>query len=283
MNKNKTDKHPCFSAKAHQYARMHLPIAPACNIKCGYCSRKFDCVNESRPGVTSQVLTPEEALVRYKEVKGEMPHLTVVGVAGPGDALANFEKTEKALNLIRDYDPDVTFCISTNGLMLEAYVDRLVDVGVSHVTVTMNAIDPDVAAKIYEYIFVDGKKLTGIDAANYLIDKQLKGIAALQKRNIVCKVNTVIIKGINDEHVLTLVKELEKYDVFLSNLVPLIPVEGTLFEEQPVVTAEELQTIRKACGMNIKQMYHCQQCRADAVGQLNQKGHAGRCSRALVG
>ena len=36
----KTSKHPCYSAEAHtKYARMHLPVAPACNIQCNYCNR----------------------------------------------------------------------------------------------------------------------------------------------------------------------------------------------------------------------------------------------------
>ena len=52
--REKTSKHPCYSFDAHhKYARMHLPVAPACNISCNYCNRRYDCINESRPGVTS--------------------------------------------------------------------------------------------------------------------------------------------------------------------------------------------------------------------------------------
>jgi len=36
-------------------------VAPACNIQCNYCNRKYDCANESRPGVVSEKLTPEQA------------------------------------------------------------------------------------------------------------------------------------------------------------------------------------------------------------------------------
>ena len=32
---------------------MHVAVAPACNIQCHYCNRKYDCANESRPGVVS--------------------------------------------------------------------------------------------------------------------------------------------------------------------------------------------------------------------------------------
>jgi hypothetical protein len=48
---DKVAAHPCYSRNGHhRFARMHLPVAPACNLQCNYCNRKFDCSNESRPG-----------------------------------------------------------------------------------------------------------------------------------------------------------------------------------------------------------------------------------------
>jgi nitrogen fixation protein NifB len=44
-------KHPCYSEEAHHhYEPMHVAVAPACNIQCNYCNRKYDCTNESSPG-----------------------------------------------------------------------------------------------------------------------------------------------------------------------------------------------------------------------------------------
>ena len=55
-------QHPCFNHAARKTAaRIHLPVAPRCNVQCNFCDRKFDCLNESRPGVTSAVLTPQQA------------------------------------------------------------------------------------------------------------------------------------------------------------------------------------------------------------------------------
>ena len=51
---DKVKNHPCYSEEAHHhFARMHVAVAPACNIQCNYCNRKYDCSNESRPGVVS--------------------------------------------------------------------------------------------------------------------------------------------------------------------------------------------------------------------------------------
>jgi nitrogen fixation protein NifB len=82
--------HPCFSAQAHEkFGRIHLAVAPACNIQCRYCERKYDCANESRPGVSSTVLDPFEAVERVEAFVERNDRVSVVGIAGPGDPLAN--------------------------------------------------------------------------------------------------------------------------------------------------------------------------------------------------
>jgi nitrogen fixation protein NifB len=58
MTMKAASEHPCFGGDHGKAGRIHLPVAPGCNIKCGFCERRFDCANESRPGVTSRVLTP---------------------------------------------------------------------------------------------------------------------------------------------------------------------------------------------------------------------------------
>jgi hypothetical protein len=89
----KVKNHPCYSEEAHHhYARMHVAVAPACNIQCNYCNRKYDCANESRPGVVSEKLSPEMAAKKVLAVASTIPQMTVLGIAGPGDPLANPEK-----------------------------------------------------------------------------------------------------------------------------------------------------------------------------------------------
>ncbi|HWT77016.1 MAG TPA: nitrogenase cofactor biosynthesis protein NifB [Mobilitalea sp.] len=265
----KTATHPCYNCGAHQYARMHLPIAPKCNISCNYCLRKFDCPNESRPGVTTSVLKPEEAFQKYVEVKKKVPNLSVVGIAGPGDALANFDETRKTLKLIREQDKDVTFCISTNGLMLPQYANELIELGVSHVTVTMNAIDPKIGAQIYKYVDYMGTKFYGEAAATILLSNQLAGIKMLTSKGIMCKVNIVMLKGINDQHIPEVVAKVKELGGVITNIMQLIPVQGSVFEDLPLVSNKEIMEMRTRCGETLKQMYHCRQCRADAIGTLD--------------
>ncbi|MBR0597729.1 nitrogenase cofactor biosynthesis protein NifB [Sinanaerobacter chloroacetimidivorans] len=264
----KTKTHPCFSGCAGQYARIHLPVAKKCNIQCNYCLRKYDCPNESRPGVTTKVLTPEEALEKYFAVKAEMPNLKVVGIAGPGDSLAEFENTKKTLSMIRQEDPEVTFCLSTNGLMLPLCVHELAALGVSHVTITINAVDPKIGSKIYAKVNYMGVTYTGETAAGILLGNQLTGLKMLQDQGIICKVNIVMLKGINDMHIPEVVKKVKELGCAISNIMQMIPVKGSAFEHMPLTSYLEITEMRQKCGLLLPQMYHCKQCRADAAGTL---------------
>jgi len=267
----KTSKHPCYSAEAHlQYARMHLPVAPACNIQCNYCNRKFDCVHESRPGVTSEILTPAEALLKFSWVKEQIKQLSVVGIAGPGDALANWPDTKKAIELIKAIDPEITFCLSTNGLMLPEYGQEIVDLGVHHVTVTCNAIDPEIGAKLYQYAHYKGETLTGVAAAQVLLENQLQGIEFLAKQGVLVKVNIVMVTGINDQHIPEVVKKVKELGAFITNIMPLIPAPGSNFENFPQTSMKDINEMRNLCQIDIQQMRHCKQCRADAIGLLGE-------------
>lgn len=265
----KTATHPCYNCAGHKYARMHLPVAPRCNVQCNYCVRKFDCPNESRPGVTTKVLTPEEAFVKYKEVKEKVPNLTVVGIAGPGDALANFDETKKTMELIKEYDPDVTFCLSTNGLLLPTYASEIINLGVSHITVTINAVDPKIAGKIYKHINFMGTKYEGESAGAILLSNQLSGLRILVAHGVVCKVNIVSLRGINDTHIPKIVETMKEIGCYITNIMPMIPVEGSAFENLTSLNNKEIEKLREDCGLIMKQMTHCRQCRADAIGTLD--------------
>lgn len=267
----KTAQHPCFNGGcASTNARIHLAVAPKCNISCNYCVRKYDCVNESRPGVTSTVLTPDEALERFKLSKERIPNLTTVGIAGPGDALANWEQTSETLRLIREFDPEVTFCLSTNGLVLPRYVDEIAKSGVTHVTVTLNAIDPEIGARIYRFVRLDGKTYRGREAARILLENQIEGIKLLIERGIMVKVNTVLIKGVNESHVEEVSSFASGLGVSFHNVMQHIPVSGSVFGNLPQVSRRHLDELRERCSTYLPQMYHCQQCRADAIGKLNE-------------
>ena len=120
------DPHPCFNHAAKgSHGRVHLPVAPACNIKCNYCNRKYDCVNESRPGVTSAVLAPHQAEEYMARVLEAEPRISVAGIAGPGDPMANAEKTLETVRRVKERFPGTLLCLSSNGLAVPAHLGEL--------------------------------------------------------------------------------------------------------------------------------------------------------------
>jgi nitrogen fixation protein NifB len=284
----KVKNHPCYSEEAHHhYARMHVAVAPACNIQCNYCNRKYDCANESRPGVVSEKLTPEQAAKKVLAVASTIPQMTVLGIAGPGDPLANPEKTFKTFELISKTAPDIKLCLSTNGLMLPDHVDTIKALNVDHVTITINMVDPEIGAKIYPWIFYKHKRYTGREAAQILSQRQLLGLEMLTERGILCKINSVMIPGVNDKHLVEVNRAVKSRGAFLHNIMPLIsaPEHGTVFglNGQRGPSAQELKALQDSCEGEMNMMRHCRQCRADAVGLLGEDRSAEFTTEKIMG
>ena len=263
--------HPCFSSEArHTSARVHLPVAPRCNVQCRFCDRKFDCTNESRPGVTSRVLGPEEALDYLARIRARLPQLAVVGIAGPGDPFANAGETMETLRLVRAAHPDLRLCVATNGLELPDHVDDLADLQVSHVTVTVNAVDPAIGSLVYAWVR-DGKRSLGsAEGAALLLERQLAGIARLKAKGITVKINTLILPGINDAHLPVVAERMKALGVDIMNCMPLQLNDQALARGWREPTETEIDKAKHRAWALLPQMNHCTRCRADAAGFLGE-------------
>lgn len=263
------NNHPCFNAEArHRTGRIHLAVAPRCNVQCNFCDRKFDCANESRPGVTTGVLKPTQALDYLVKVDEKVPNLAVVGIAGPGDPFANPKETMETLELVHAKYPEKLLCISSNGLSLLEYIPRLAKLNVSHVTITLNAVDPIIGSQIYEWIHYKKKTYFGVEGATLLLQRQTEAIRLLKQYGIIVKINTVTIPRVNEHHIHEIAKYVAELGADVQNCIPLIPVEGTPFGVLYEPSAASMRTVRAKTSMYIKQMTHCARCRADAVGLL---------------
>jgi nitrogen fixation protein NifB len=271
MDTIKTLAHPCFDAEAKlTQARVHLPVAPKCNINCNYCNRKYDCVNESRPGVTSAVLSPYQAIDYLKELDKYLENISVIGIAGPGDPFANAEETLETMRLVKEAFPDKIFCLSTNGLNLKPYINKIAELGVTHVTITINAVDPKITSQVYSWVRYEKKVYRGIDGAELILKKQLECIPLLKKKGIIVKINTIIIPGINDHHIPEVAKTVAALGADVMNCMPVVPNSDTVFEDMEVPSKAMIFKVRTQAKEYMKIMSHCSRCRADAAGLLGQ-------------
>ncbi len=278
-------RHPCFNAGVQgQFGRVHLPVAPKCNIKCNYCNRKYDCVNESRPGVTSTILSPDQALEYMEKVLAAEPRITVAGIAGPGDPFANADATLRTMTLLRQRYPELILCLSSNGLGLPSHVDEVAAIGVSHVTVTVNGINPEITAKIYGFVREGKIVYRGLQAAKLLLARQLTAIERLKAKGVTVKVNFIAIPGINIHHAEETAAFMARMGVDLFNCMALLPNADTAFADLREPDRQTMNSLRNDCEKYLPQMRHCRRCRADAVGLLGQDTSSGMagCLRACA-
>lgn len=262
--------HPCFNVDAKgKYGRVHLPVAPKCNIKCNFCDRKYDCVNESRPGVTSTLLSPEQALIYMDRVLEKEPRISVAGIAGPGDPFANGQETIDTLRNIKNKYPQTLLCVSSNGMGIAPYIATLAELEVSHVTITVCAVDPAIGQKIYSWV-KDGKVIyKGLEGAELLLSRQIAAIKMLKAHDITVKVNCIVIPGINDHHVEDIAKKMKELGVDLLNCMAMFPNINTPFADIEQPGKEMMEQLRATAENYLPQMRHCTRCRADAVGLLD--------------
>lgn len=256
------NSHPCFGQHPNNAGRIHLPVSPGCNIACKFCDRTINDVEE-RPGVTSKVIKPKESIEILRKALKLCPDIHVAGIAGPGDTLASDYAIE-TFKLVKKEFPKLIKCMSTNGLLLDERAQELIDVGIDTLTVTVNAVDPEIEAKLNDYIIFHGKKYEGVEGAKILIKNQLAGIKKMADAGTTIKINTVLVPEINGNHIEEVAKTVAEAGATIYNIIPLIPQHKLKDVKAP--TCMEIEAARVKASKYIDVFRHCQHCRADAVG-----------------
>lgn len=256
------NSHPCFGSQKNNAGRIHLPVSAGCNIACRFCERVINDY-ENRPGVTSKVLTPNEACGVLGRALELCPDIKVAGIAGPGDTLAT-DYAMETFRLVKQEYPQLLRCMSTNGLLLYERADDLLEIGIDSLTVTVNAVDPAIEAQLNKFIIYHGKKYEGTEGASILIENQLKGIRKMAQAGTTIKVNTVLVPGINDTHIEQIAKTVKEAGAKLYNIIPLIPQYE--LKDCLVPQCAQIDAARSQAAKYIDVFRHCQHCRADAVG-----------------
>ncbi|MHA2046224.1 MAG: radical SAM protein [Candidatus Thorarchaeota archaeon] len=265
LHNNQILNHPCFSDnRLNLWHRIHLPVAPKCNVKCIFCSHNFgSSCHTSKPGFSSQVMSPKTGAERaLSEIKND-PRIRIVAVSGPGEPLAN-SQTFETLELIREELGDIHFCLSTNGTLLTKYVNWLVRMDFKTLTVSMSTVNPATAARLYEWAIVDGKILTGETMGSIIVEEQLRGIAKTAEAGITIKVNSILIPTFNQDDIVPLAKAINRAGASIQNIIPLVPSAKLTNFHPPSST--HLKRVRSQAAKYIVQFRHCKQCRSDVMG-----------------
>jgi nitrogen fixation protein NifB len=193
--------------------------------------------------------------------------LKVVGIAGPGDPLAN-PKTFETFRQVKAAFPEMTLCLSTNGLRLPEMIGTLTELDLHSLTVTINALTAETGARVYEWVRIDGRKVSGEEAAALLLERQFEGVRLAAAAGLLVKINHVYIPGVNDHETLDLAVRVRGLGATMMNIIPVIPLG--LFREVEPPSVALMEMVRNQAELILSQARHCKQCRADAAGVVGQ-------------
>lgn len=213
--------------------------------------------------MASKILTPKESMGILDKALEICPEIKVAGIAGPGDTLASDHAIE-TMRLVDERHPELIKCMSTNGLLLYERAEELIDTGIDTLTVTVNAVDPVIEAKLNKYIIYHGKRYDGEEGAKILIENQLKGIRRVSDAGMTVKVNTVLVPEINGDHIEAIAKAVSEAGAVMYNIIPLIPQYELAGYEAP--GCKQIDEARTSASKYIEVFRHCKHCRADAAG-----------------
>jgi cyclic pyranopterin phosphate synthase len=121
---------------------------------------------------------------------------------------------------VRSNHKDLEICITTNGILLEQYVDKIQEFNIQKVNVSLDSLNPDTFTKI-----------TGVNAINKVIHG-IQKITALE--GVECKINSVIMEST--------LNELEELLRFATKIHAIRFIERMPLSDNPVpfVSADTL-------------------------------------------
>jgi len=211
--------HPCFAANARAHAgRIHLPVAAKHTIR-----RRF-----GEPETPGRALSPKDVTQWLDRVLADTSdggtQISMVGITGPGEPLAEPGPALETLRAVREKHPDLALTLTTNGLLAAQHAPALAELGLSHVTVLVDAVDPLIVEQLYAWIRPGKRTLPLPEAARLLVDEQARAIRAFREAGLFVKVNMTVIAGINEEHVTDVASVVATLGADMLALVPFQPV-----------------------------------------------------------
>ena len=170
---------------------LRLSVTQRCNLNCFYCHREGE---ESSVGL--EMTSDEIERVVRVAVKLGFVNLKLTG----GEPLLRADIVEivcklSSLPLLREV------AMTTNGILLRQFAGPLKHAGLSRVNISLGTLNPT----IYEMI-------TGVDA----VKQVLSGLQEAVRVGLYpIKVNMVLLKGLNDDQILSMIEFTRKNDLIL--------------------------------------------------------------------
>ncbi|MEN2999942.1 MAG: GTP 3',8-cyclase MoaA [Acidilobaceae archaeon] len=194
-----------YDAYGRPLKSMRLLVTKECNYRCFFCHLEGDplgapAVIGSRPPSLSpadyEVVAEAASAIGIESFK----------VTG-GEPLVRRDIVE-VVKAVSTYAPKADLSMTSNGLLLERYAERLREAGLRRVNVSIHSLRRE------RYKFI-----TGVDG----LEKAVRGLEAAIRAGLKAKVNALVLAGVNEDEVFELLEFSHKMGAALQ-LIELIPV-----------------------------------------------------------
>jgi len=207
---------------------LRISVTDRCNFRCRYCMP----AEVFGPGYA---FLPKDELLTFEEIVRLVGIVVPLGVGkirltggepllrrGIADLVAMISAIEGVKDL----------AMTTNGVLLAHHAEELALAGMNRVTVSLDALDPAIFAK-----------MNGTGAR---VDRVISGIMAAKNFGLPVKVNAVIQRGVNESEILPLARWARGSDVDLRFIEYMDVGETNGWNMAEVVSAGEIMEILAA-------------------------------------
>jgi cyclic pyranopterin phosphate synthase len=199
---------------------LRVSLTDRCNLRCAYCMPPEGL--DWLPG--AEVLTDDE-IVRLITIGVERLGITTVRLTG-GEPLLR-KNLELLVADIAALSPVPDIALTTNGIGLAARAEKLAAAGLRRINISLDTLDPDTFARL---------------ARRRRLPDVLAGIAAARDAGLnPVKINTVLLRGVNDHEAFDLLRwaMAEQVQLRFIEQMPLDPQHG--WKRDEMITADEIR------------------------------------------
>jgi GTP 3',8-cyclase len=196
---------------------LRVSVTDRCNMRCRYCMPEQD-----------YVWLPKESILTFEEIARLVGIFTSLGVEKirltGGEPLLRHDLPTLAAMLSRN--PGVRdLALTTNGLLLAKQADALKRAGLGRVTVSLDTLRPG--------------RMQALARTDRHADV-LTGISAARAAGFPVKLNTVVMRGVNDDELVDLIELARTYDAEV-RFIEYMDVGGaTAWSADQVVSRSEM-------------------------------------------
>ena len=201
---------------------LRISVTDRCNFRCRYCMP----VEVFGPGYA---FMPKDELLSFEEIVSVARALVPLGVGKirltGGEPLLR-HGLEDLVAMLAAIDGVNDIAITTNGVLLAHHAEALALAGLSRVTVSLDALDPEIFGK-----------MNGVGAK---VGRVLAGISSAQAFGLPVKVNAVIQRGVNEGEILPLARWAKSAGVDLRYIEYMDVGETNGWNLTDVVSGDEI-------------------------------------------